>query len=129
MVKNASGAADADKKKGKKQYTKTQPVRLYANGVFTGFRRYRIGQHMGQAIVHIQNCKDKESAKFYQGKKVAYIQKVKNTVNNTRYRVQWGKVMVPHGNAGAVRCNFAKNLPSKAMGGKVKVMLYPNKTL
>ena len=67
---------------------------------------------MHQAIVHIQNCKDKESAKFYQGKKVAYIQKVKNTVNNTRFRVQWGKVMCPHGNAGGVRCKFSPNLPA-----------------
>ena len=129
MPKAAAAPADKPKVKGKKQYSKTQPVRLYQNGVFTGFRRYRIGQTMNQAIVHIENCKDKQSAKFYQGKRVAYIQKVKNTVNNTRYRVQWGKVMVPHGNIGAVRCTFAKNLPSKAMGGRVRVMLYPNKTI
>jgi len=116
-------------KKGPKQYHKTQPVRLYQKGVFTGFRRYRIGQTMHQAIIHIENCKDKEGARFYQGKKVAYIQKVKNTVNNTRFRVQWGKVMAPHGNAGGVRCKFAKNLPSQAMGATVRVMLYPNKTI
>ena len=118
----------ADKSK-KKQYHKTQPVRLYQKGVFTGFRRYRIGQTMHQALVHIENCKDRKSTAFYQGKKVAYIQKVKNTVNNTRYRVQWGKVMGPHGNAGGVRCNFSHNLPSKAMGATVRVMLYPNKTI
>ena len=121
--------APAIDKSKKKQYTKTQPVRLYQKGIFTGFRRYRIGQNLNQTIIHIQNCKDRSGAKFYQGKKVAYIQKVKNTVNNTRFRVQWGKVMAPHGNAGAVRCNFSHNLPPKAMGGQVRVMLYPNKTI
>ena len=108
--------AAVDKSK-KKQYHKTQPVRLYQKGIFTGFRRYRIGQVMNQALVTIENCKDRTGAKFYAGNRVAYIQKVKNTVNNTRYRVQWGKVMGPHGNAGAVRCNFSKNLPPRAMGG------------
>ena len=121
-------AAVVDKKK-KKQYHKTAPVRLYQKGIFTGFRRYRIGQHLGQALIHIQNCKDRDGAKFYAGKKVCYIQKVKTTVNNTRFRVQWGKVMGPHGNAGAVRASFSHNLPPRAMGGQVRVMLYPNKTI
>lgn len=120
--------AVVDKSK-KKQYHKTQPVRLYQKGIFTGFRRYRIGQHMGQALVTIENCRDRASAKFYEGKRVAYIQKVKSTVNNTRFRVQWGKVMGPHGSAGAVRCSFSHNLPPRAMGGQVRVMLYPNKTI
>lgn len=102
---------------------------MYQKGIFTGFRRYRIGQHLGQALIHIQNCKDRAGAKFYAGKKVCYIQKVKTTVNNTRFRVQWGKVMGPHGNAGAVRANFTRNLPPRAMGGQVRVMLYPNKTV
>ena len=31
----------------KKQYKKTQPVRLYAKGVFTGFRRARMNQYEG----------------------------------------------------------------------------------
>jgi hypothetical protein len=37
----------------KKGYKKTQPVRLYQTAVFTGFRRYRIGQHMHQALLGI----------------------------------------------------------------------------
>ena len=63
------------------------------------------------------------------GKRVAYIQKARNTVNNTKYRVHWGKIMSTHGHAGVVRANFSKNLPSKAMGAKMRVMLYPNKTV
>ena len=45
--------APAVDKSKKKQYTKTQPVRLYQKGIFTGFRRYRIGQNLNQTIIHI----------------------------------------------------------------------------
>merc|ERR1712190_100247 len=113
----------------KKQYHKTQPVRLYQKGVFTGFRRYRIGQVMNQALVSIQNCNDKAGARWYLGKRVAYVYKVKNNVNGTRYRCSWGKVTNTHGHAGAVRCQFRKNITARAMGAQIRVMLYPNKSV
>merc|ERR1712086_1032862 len=85
----------------KKQYHKTQPVRLYQKGVFTSFRRTRTHQWKNQALVVIQNCKDKASAKWYMGKRVAYIYKVKNN----------------------------SNITGCAIGANVRVMLYPNKTV
>jgi large subunit ribosomal protein L35Ae len=112
-----------------KQYHKTQPVRLYQKGIFTGFRRYRIGQVMNQALVTIQNCADKAGARWYMGKRVAYVYKVKNTMNDTRFRCSWGKVVSTHGHAGAVRVTFAKNITARAMGAQVRVMLYPNKSV
>ena len=112
-----------------KQYHKTQPVRLYQKGIFTGFRRYRIGQVMNQALVTIQNCADKAGARWYLGKRVAHVYKVKNTVNGTRFRCSWGKVINTHGHAGAVRVSFRKNITARAMGGQVRVMLYPNKSV
>ena len=105
------------------------PVRLYQRGRFTGFRRARMSQNSNQALVHIENTQDKASAKFYLGKRVAYIYKVKNMSNNTKYRCSWGKVINTHGSAGAVRCSFKKNLPPQAMGANVRIMLYPNKTI
>merc|ERR1711998_334809 len=105
----------------KKQYHKTQPVRLYQKGIFTGFRRYRIGQVMNQALVSIKNCNDKQGARWYLGKRVAHVYKVKNNVNGTRFRVSWGKVINTHGHAGAVRCAFRKNITARAMGGQVRV--------
>eukprot|EP00356_Strombidium_inclinatum_P002684 CAMPEP_0170478794 /NCGR_PEP_ID=MMETSP0208-20121228/247_1 /TAXON_ID=197538 /ORGANISM="Strombidium inclinatum, Strain S3" /LENGTH=120 /DNA_ID=CAMNT_0010751109 /DNA_START=28 /DNA_END=390 /DNA_ORIENTATION=+ len=110
-----------------KKKATSQPVRLYQKGVFTGFRRSRMHQTSGQALVTIQNCNDLTGAKWYLGKRVAYVYKVKNTVNNTRFRVSWGKVINTHGHAGAVRVKFAKNITPKAMGSTVRVMLYPNK--
>ena len=114
--------------KARKAFKKTQPVRLYQKGVFTGFRRSRMSQVMNQALVTIHNTTDKAGAKWYLGKRVAYVYKVKNTVNNTRFRVCWGKVINTHGHAGAVRVKFAKNITAKAIGSTVRVMLYPHKT-
>ena len=112
-----------------KSYKKTQPVRLYAKGVFTGYRRGQRTQRENQAVVHIQNCQDIDGAKWYLGKRVAYVYKAKNVVNNTKYRCNWGKVVNTHGHAGAVRVRFAKNICPRAMGSTVRVMLYPNKTI
>lgn len=113
----------------KKAYHKTQPVRLYVKGIFTGFRRSRMHQTENQALVKIQNCEDKAGARWYLGKRVAYVYKVKNTVNNTRFRVSWGKVQSTHGHAGSVMVAFSKNMTGGAMGSTVRIMLYPNKTI
>ena len=90
--------------------------RLYQKGVFTGFRRSQRLQHEGQALVHIQNCVDRKSSKFYHGKRVAYIWKSKNPKTGTAYKCKWGKVIASHGNNGAVRVQFKKNLSPNNMG-------------
>lgn len=77
--------------------------------------------------MHIENCQEKASAKWYLGKRVAYVYKVKNAKKNTRYRCSWGKVINTHGAAGAVRVSFRRNITAHAQGAFVRVMLYPQR--
>jgi large subunit ribosomal protein L35Ae len=39
----------------------------------------------------------------------------------------WGRVVRSHGDNGVVIARFAKNLPPRAMGATLRVMLYPNR--
>jgi large subunit ribosomal protein L35Ae len=64
-------------KKGERQRKSGQPVRLYVKGAFTGFKRSRRAQHEGQALLQLEGVKDRASARWYLGKRVAYISKAK----------------------------------------------------
>ena len=59
--------------------------------------------------------------------RVAYIYKAKREINNTKFRVIWGKVCRAHGNNGVVRCKFRKNLPPCSIAGPCRIMLYPSR--
>jgi large subunit ribosomal protein L35Ae len=103
--------------------------RLYQKAVFTGFKRGITTQYEQFALLKIKGVNDKKDTSFYFGKRVAYIYKAKNTVNNTRIRAIWGRIVKPHGNNGMVRAQFARNLPPRAMGATLRVMLFPNRSI
>jgi large subunit ribosomal protein L35Ae len=110
----------------KNKAPKTQPVRLYVKGIMTGYMRGLRNQYVKTSLVKIQGCDDVEDVQFYLGKRIAYVYKAKTLKDGSKYRVIWGKVMRAHGTNGGVRAKFAKNLPPAAMGGNVRVMLYPS---
>ena len=94
-----------------------------------GFKRGQRTQHEGQALVKIAGCQDRTSSKWYHGKRVAFVYKKKNASTGINYKAIWGKVISSHGNSGLVRAKFAKNLPPRAIGSQIRVMLYPNKQI
>merc|ERR1711915_401150 len=104
-----------------------EPVKLYVKGVFMGYKRSMSVQYTNTALVKIQGVEDSKAAKFYYGKRIAYIYTAKNSKNGTKYRCIWGKVTRSHGTNGVVRAKFRNNLPASAMGGAVRVMLYPSR--
>eukprot|EP00752_Nemacystus_decipiens_P012796 g11331.t1 len=104
-----------------------QPVRLYVKGVMLGFKRGLRNTYHHTSLIKIQGVEDKEASDFYLGKRIAYIYKAKTLKNGTKYRVVWGKVCRGHGTNGVVRAKFRTNLPPKAIGAPVRVMLYPSK--
>merc|ERR1711937_552413 len=129
----AMSAEDVKKKSGD-----AKPARLYVKGSFVTFRRSNANQRNRCAILQIEGVKCREDVDFYLGKRVAYIYKAKrarskhsrinkDSKQTSRFRVIWGKIQRAHGNSGLVRSAFANNLPPRALGGSVRVMLYPSR--
>ena len=103
--------------------------RLYSRGVFLGYRRGISLQNTNQGLVRVEGVKTRQDAKWYLGKRVAYVYKAKKAsddkVKSTKYRSIQGKIIAVHGNNGVVRASFHHNLPGQAVGKLIRVLLYP----
>ena len=81
------------------------------------------------SLIKIQGVNSTADTKFYLGKKIMYMYRVKTPQgeNGSRFRVMWGKVCRAHGTNGIVRTKFRNNLPPSAIGAPVRVMLFPSR--
>jgi large subunit ribosomal protein L35Ae len=118
--------------------------RLYCKGRVLGYKRSKVNQAENQSLVQIEGVKTRAGifrlnikksrlnipsadTDFYLGKRVAYVYRAKKAVKGSKIRVIWGRIARCHGNSGVVKARFRTNLPPKAMGASVRVMLYPSR--
>ena len=96
--------------------------RLYVKATFAGFRRNKVWTLNNQALLKLEGLNDKKETQYYLGKRVVYIYKTKSG-----FRTIWGRICTQHGNNGMVRAKFLHNLPPRAIGATLRVMLYPQR--
>ncbi|GAA5843451.1 hypothetical protein JCM11251_001412 [Rhodosporidiobolus azoricus] len=101
-------------------------TRLYAKGRVTGQQRGKRNVRTNTNLVQIEGVANQQEAQFYLGKRVAYVYTAQKEIAGSKVRIIWGKVTRPHGANGMVRAKFRQNLPPKAFGHSVRIMLYPS---
>ncbi|KAJ9109397.1 60S ribosomal protein L33A [Naganishia cerealis] len=100
--------------------------RLYVKGKHISYQRSKNVTNPKVSLIQIDGVANPQDAKFYLGKRIAYVYRAQKEVRGSKIRVIWGKVARTHGSNGLVRANFRKNLPPKTFGASVRIMLYPS---
>ena len=68
--------------------------RLYVRGLFLGYKRSKANQHVNTALLKLDHVECTEDARWYLGKRAAYIYKAKTEKKGSKFRCIWGKVRV-----------------------------------
>lgn len=101
-------------------------ARLYTKARHLSYQRSKHVTNPDVSLVQIEGVDTPEDAKFYLGKRIAFVYRGSTEKNGSKVRVIWGKVTRTHGNSGIVRARFRKNLPAQSFGASLRVMLYPS---
>lgn len=86
----------------------------------------QVQSHATCTLVKIDGVRTKEDAKWYFGRRIAYVYRAKKEIKGTKFRVMWGKVRRSH-RSGVVRTRWQKNTPLRAFGARCRIMMYPGR--
>ncbi len=90
------------------------------------YKRAKRNQQTNTSIVQLENVNTKEEARWYLGKRVAFMYAAKKAdKDGNKVRTIWGKITRIHGNGGSVRAQFAKALPASSFGEALRVVRPP----
>ena len=66
-------------------------------GKHVSFQRGKRNSNPNTSLIKIEGVDDPSAAKFYLGKRIAYVYRGKREIRGTKIRVIWGKVTRTHG--------------------------------
>ena len=89
-----------------------------------GFRTGKSTQNENHALLKVEGVQDRKSTRYYQGKRVCFVYRTPNG-----FKTKWGRIGASHGNNGVVKASFPKNMPPRAIGATLRVMLYPQRPM
>lgn len=85
--------------------------------------RSKRNQDPKTSIVQLENVNTPEEARWYLGKRVAFVYRGTNPdKKGDKTRTIWGKITRVHGNSGAARARFSTPLPPQSFGAFLRVV-------